>query len=187
MRVLRLLIFMIYLFSNKFLKKPINFIKKYSDITFLTLDYRFLVSKSFDILFQQILIISLVMMLNQEGLSTLAISLIFAVMFGFGHVPILKIHKGLFGYFYLVASLISSFLFPYLIINYTYGFIYTYIAHWMFYTNSGIFFWIIKKDETIADNLNINKEKLEEIKTTQISPKIMEEIIKPEFKKQEEN
>ena len=136
--------FLAYFFSNRFLKKPIEFLKKYSNLSYLRLDYRYLISKSFEIFFQQILIISLVFMLNNLGLNIAYITVIFAFLFGFGHIPMMKLQKGFFGIFIFVASILASFFFPFLILNFQYGFVYTYILHWLFYTNTGVLFWIVE-------------------------------------------
>jgi hypothetical protein len=160
--------FLEFFFSNRFLTKPIKFIEKFSEVTFLRMDYRYLISKSFDILFQQLLIIVLILIMYKSGMGIILITVIFSFLFGFGHVPIIKIHKTFFGYFYLAASLFSSFLFPYLIIHFKYGFIYTYIAHWLFYTNSGIFFWILKSEKDIAKERKIPESTVKEITNVQV-------------------
>ncbi len=136
--------FLSYRFANKYLIKPAEKLLKYADNYYLHLDKRYIISKSFDILFQQILIIALVFLLRNNGLNLLWISILFAIMFGIGHIPALKVDRSLFGLVIFVASLLSSFLFPYLIITFKYGFVYTYMAHWLFYTNTGVLFWIIE-------------------------------------------
>jgi hypothetical protein len=152
--------FLTYFFSNKFLKKPAKFLEIYSHIHYLHLDYRYLFSKSFEIFFQQILIISLVFLLQQKGLNLYWISFVFAILFGFGHLPMIKLQKGFFGLMIFISSIAASFFFPFLILNFEWGFIYTYILHWLFYTNSGILFWIVKSDffEKFLERI-ISKEK----------------------------
>jgi len=138
--------FLVYFFSNRFIKKPIKFLEKYSNVSYLHLDYRYLISKSFEIFFQQILIVSLVFLLKAQGFDLVWITIIFALMFGFGHIPMIKLEKNFFGILIFIAAMFSSFLFPYLILNFQYGFIYTYIAHWLFYTNSGVLSWIANSE-----------------------------------------
>ncbi len=136
--------FLIFFLTNKYLRKPIEFIDKYSTVHFLKMDYRYLLSKSFEIFFQQVLIITLVFILYYQNFSLTWITIIFMIMFGFAHIPRLKIGRDIFGLIIFVASIISSFLFPYLVLNLRYGYIYTFILHWLFYTNKGILFWIMK-------------------------------------------
>jgi len=150
--------FLSYYFSNNFLKRPVELLGKYSGVDFLKLDYRYLLSKSFEILYQQVLIIVLVLILHGFEISLIYITIIFAVMFGFGHIPALRLHKDIFGLIIFLAALSSSFLFPYLILNFKYGFIYTYIAHWLFYSNTGILFWLL------------NQKSVEKVKVLIIKP-----------------
>lgn len=172
--VFSLINFLAFFLTNKYILKPIEFIEKYSKVHFLHMDYRYLLSKSFEIFFQQILIISLVFILNTNGFNIFWITFIFMCLFGFAHIPMLKIGEGLFGLLILIASIFSSFLFPYLILNFEYGYVYTFILHWLFYTNTGILFWIIKsrqlkKVRNIADNKiqevhEIASDKIQEVK-----------------------
>ena len=150
--------FLTFFISNNLLRKPIEFLEKYSNVDFIKMDYRYLVSKSFEIFFQQVLIISLVFLLHNQGLNIILITLIFIVLFGFAHIPILRLRKDFFGYLIFIAAMFSSFFFPILIINFKYGYVYTYILHWLFYTNTGVLTWIIKSrpvkkivDEKIKD------------------------------------
>jgi hypothetical protein len=136
--------FLTYFFSNKFLKKPVQLLEKYSEISYLDLDYRYLISKSFEIFFQQILIVALVFLLHEQGFDIYWITFIFALLFGFGHLPMIRLQKGFFGLLVFVAAMAASFFFPFLILNFEWGFIYTYILHWLFYTNSGVLFWIVE-------------------------------------------
>ena len=139
------IIFLTYFVSNKLLIKPVEFIEKYSTAPFLELDYRYIVSKSFEIFYQQLLIIALVYSLDEVGLNLTMITLVFAVMFGLSHIGSLKYHKNIFGIIILFSAILSSFFFPYLILKFKYGFIYTYIAHWLFYSNTGLLFWLMNQ------------------------------------------
>jgi hypothetical protein len=154
--------FLTYFFSNKFLKKPIHILEKYSDISYLDLDYRYLVSKSFEIFFQQILIVALVFLLNEQGINLYWITLIFAILFGFGHLPMIRLQKGFFGFLVFVASIAASFFFPFLILTFEWGFIYTYILHWLFYINSGVLFWIVQSRyfEDSIDKIKSEEKKI---------------------------
>lgn len=135
--------FLTYFLSNKFLKRPYKLIEQYPKVLVIKMDYRYLVSKSFDILYQQIIIIILILLLAKSGLGILQITIVFSILFGIGHVPIIKFENDFFGFLTLIASFTASFLFPILILNFQYGFIYTYILHWLFYTNVGLLSWLM--------------------------------------------
>lgn len=154
--------FLAFFLSNKYIRKPIELVEKYSTVHFLSMDYRYLLSKSFEIFFQQILVISLIVILHNQGLGIIWITIIFTFLFGFAHTPMLRIRKDIFGIIIFIASICSSFLFPFLILTFNYGFVYTYILHWMFYTNTGILFWLIKSRE-VREIKKIADEKIKEV------------------------
>jgi hypothetical protein len=139
-----------YDFIKKRFKKPLQFFEKYSKLPFLHLDKRYLVSKSLEILYQQILIVILVFILKDLSINIFMITFVFAVLFGFGHLAALVLYKSFFGKLVFIASIFASLIFPYLILNFRYGFVGTYLLHLYFYTSSGILFWAI-------DNILQNK------------------------------
>jgi len=123
------------------LPRPIKFLDKYSKVAFIKHDYRFLASKSFEILYQQILIALLAIWLYDLGLPLYQIVILFAIIFGLGHVYLLIDQGKFFGLFFTIASILSSVVFPVLILKVEYGFVYSYVIHWLFYIISGIYFW----------------------------------------------
>ena len=93
--------------------------------------------KSTDILFQQLLIIALVLSLAEQKYSIRKISLYGAILFGsthilliFGEVPV--------GYVIRFAISAAAFgaIFPYLILRVPNGLAYSYIVHWLYYAVS---------------------------------------------------
>lgn len=133
-----------YFLSHRLLKKPVEIIEKYSNLPFLSLDYRYMISKAFEIFYQQILIIVLIYILRYDGFSIFWITVAFVFLFGFAHLPALRLyHETWFGILIFLSALFSAFFFPYIILNFSYGFVYTYITHFLFYTNSGILFWLV--------------------------------------------
>lgn len=137
-----LLAFLTYYFSPKYLSRPHQFIEKYKDQYFIRMDYRYLVSKSFDILFQQTLIAVMVILLSLQGLALSEIILPFVFIFGIIHVINIFVAGKLFGIYYLIASILGAFLFPILILSVEGGFLYSYALHFFFYTVSAVFFWV---------------------------------------------
>ena len=83
-------------------------------------------------------------------------------MFGFGHMPMVKLSQGIFRFIIPFAGILSAFFFPYIILNFKYGFIYTYIIHLLFYTNTGLLFWLIKsrKSKEIGKKVFQESEKI---------------------------
>jgi len=73
---------------------------------YMNLDSKYLFSKGFEIIYQQMLIVVLVFVLKDAGLNLFMITLIFTIVFGFGHLAALVLYKGLFGYFIFIASIL---------------------------------------------------------------------------------
>lgn len=136
--------FLIYKFVNKHFTKPSRLINKFKTVEILSLNTTFLLSKSFEILYQQIYIWLLIIWLNDYGFNGLSISLMLSIMFGIGHLLLFAKMGKLFTLIYSVAAVIASFMFPYLVMNVNYGFLYSYILHTYFYTFLGVSFWVFK-------------------------------------------
>lgn len=132
----------VYYLSHKYLQRPTQLIEKYHHQHFIKMDFRYLVSKSFDILFQQVMIVVMVMWLSQQNYSLRDIILYFLLLFGLVHLFALFPAGKIFGTYYLISSLIGAVIFPILILKVNYGFVYSYIVHFFFYSISSVFFWL---------------------------------------------
>ena len=132
----------VYSISHKYLQPPTRLIEKYPHQYFIKMDYRYIISKSFDILFQQVMIVIMVMWLSQQNHSLSEIILYFVLLFGLVHVFALFPAGKIFGTYYLIASLIGAVIFPMLILKVNYGFVYSFVIHVSFYSISSVFFWL---------------------------------------------
>ena len=90
--------------------------------------------KSIDILFQQLLIVALVLTLSARQFSIRRISLYCALLFGgshillaFGDVPWPYVLR------FMAAATAFGFAFPYLILRVPNGLAYSYVVHWLYY------------------------------------------------------
>ena len=95
--------------------------------------------KSIDILFQQLLVVALVLALAAHQCSLRQISVCCAIGFGlahallaFGGVPAAYVIR------FMVSAAAFGFVFPYLILRVPHGFAYSYIVHWVYYAISVI-------------------------------------------------
>ncbi len=131
-----------YKYVRAHFKKPNLLIRQNPNEFFLTLEYSYLISKTFEIMFQQIMIAALVVILSNLGFSLIETITIFALLFSIAHIPLFKTEGVFWAKYFLILSVASSVIFPLLILEVNYGFVYTYIIHWIFYPISGIFFWI---------------------------------------------
>jgi hypothetical protein len=136
-----LLAIVLYDVSRKKLQKPRFLLSQYPTQEFLKMDYRYLFSKTFDLLFQQTMIVIGVFLLRDAGFPTSLIMFWFFALFGLIHIPLIKTAGRLFGIYYLVAALVGAIAFPLLILHVPSGIVYSYSVHLLFYTVSSVMFW----------------------------------------------
>ena len=105
---------------------------------FLPLNLRYLVSKLFDITFQQTLILLLVATLARAGLSLKGV-VFCAVVSSAGRTLYLVNRNGiLFGGYFFAFSLLAGVVFPYAITRYRLGLSCTFSLHLFFYVFTGV-------------------------------------------------
>jgi hypothetical protein len=134
----------LYRLAVRHLRRPGKLIESNPREMFLRLDYRYLVSKSFEVLFQQIMIVLLVVTAWRQTGNLVGTMVIFAGVFALAHLPLLKLYgeqAGFFAKIYLAAALVSAVLFPVFILKVNLGFVYTYAMHSMFFTVLALWFW----------------------------------------------
>ncbi len=90
--------------------------------------------KSVEILFQQLLVVALVLVLSAQRYELRKISMYCAVLFGGTHI-LLAFGGVPFGYVvrFMVAAAAFGLLFPFLILRVPNGLAYSYIVHWVYY------------------------------------------------------
>lgn len=133
---------LIYWYARKKLEHPTDLIERNNSQNFIKLDYRYLASKTCEIMFQQTCIIILVLLLEKAGLSLIQIMVSFSLLFSLAHFPLLLTGQHSWALYYIIFSALSGFIFPPLILKLPSGFIYSFIVHWLFYTLAGVGFWI---------------------------------------------
>jgi hypothetical protein len=102
----------------------------------------FLVSKFLEVLFQQTLIILLTGFFTiRMRLSMKKTLFYFLIVFGTLHLLGLFV-SGIFGGVFLIGSIFAAMIFPYLISRVEYGFVYSYIIHYLFHVLIGPFAWL---------------------------------------------
>ena len=124
--------------------RPEQLIERNPYELFLTLDYRYLFSKSFELLFQQIMIVVLILTIHRMTATMIHVIVIYGVIFSLAHLPIypfIGTNEKAFRVFYIVASIASAVLFPLLILKIDCGFVYSYAIHLSFYTLAALILW----------------------------------------------
>lgn len=133
----------LYLYLPKRLNVSKEYFLRYPTRQFLQLDPRRLVFKTADIVSQQLLIVLLVLFLQDAGLRLPQVILAFAIIFSAFHVPLTLFEKGKWPAWYFTAfAMLSAVVFPILILKVQYGFVYSFIIHWVFYTATAVGFWM---------------------------------------------
>lgn len=103
-------------------------------------DPSYLLSKIFEIMLQQVLVLILVLALWNQYHSLVKVSLIYAELFLIAHlfllvqgyaVPYVALYSG--------AAIVSALMFPALILRVPSGFVYAYMLHWAFYVWLAVF------------------------------------------------
>lgn len=132
----------VYLLFPAFLPPPTALIRKNPDMFFLYLDLRYLFSKLFDILFQQVLLFLLVFLLRRREFSVARICAICCAVFGAAHLYLIRRNGLAMGGYFLVAAIAAGLLFPYLLIRCRRGLVYTFSLHLLFYIATGSLCWL---------------------------------------------
>lgn len=123
-------------------RRPDGLIARHPEEFYLRMDYRYLAPKAFEILFQQLVIVVLTLLLAGKGLSLTGVVLGFLCIFGLLHLPMLRMVGKTVGLSYGIASVTLAAVFPILILRVDSGFIYSYTAHWFFYTIAALVAWV---------------------------------------------
>jgi hypothetical protein len=134
----------LYRVAHLRLARPQQLIERNPYELFLTLDYRYLLSKSFELLYQQVMIVLLILSIHDLTPALLHVVVIYGIVFPLAHLPIypfIGTNEKTFRVFYLVASVVSAILFPVLILKVDFGFVYTYAMHLSFYTLAALVLW----------------------------------------------
>ncbi len=131
----------IYALCPRHFRRPDGLIARHPEEFYLRMDRRYLVSKSFEVLFQQLVIAALTLLLASTGLTMTGIVLAFLCLFGLLHLPMLRLVGRGPGLYYALAATTGAVVFPVLILRVHYGFVYSYTAHWFVYVLAGVLAW----------------------------------------------
>jgi len=120
---------------------------------FILPHYKFLISKSFEILFQQVMFVSLAIFLHKHIPGLLLLFGILIVVYVVAHLPILKFFKKVvFGWYFTCASALAAVVFSFLILFAPDGPFLSYGLHWLFYLVSAAFLWNSSTAQKLIEN-----------------------------------
>jgi hypothetical protein len=107
----------------------------------LQLDYRFIVTKAFDIMFQQTFFMVSIYYLFNNNVSKKIDMFLFGLYTMLIHVPILLANSPM-GKIFLFSSFFAGIIFSYCITKSKKGFLYSYMIHFGFYVLLAVVFWL---------------------------------------------
>lgn len=116
-------------------------VRRAPHVYWLRMDWRYLVSKTFEIAFQQTMLVSLVLLLAAHGLSAAQITAIAVPVFGIVHLPIARLVGRFFGFYYLASALVAAAIMPAVVLWKSDGWVYSFTLHFLYYLGSQLAFW----------------------------------------------
>lgn len=140
-----------YWITNK-LQYPKEFIRQNPYLYFAPLDWRHIVSNSFIILFQQVLIVAIISIMQKIDLSVVNIIFILIVLSFIVHIPLTKKLGKFWGWYFAIFSMIAAVLYPILILYVPDGVVYAFIIQSVYYSLSGIGVWLIHQHKTTSSS-----------------------------------
>lgn len=150
--------FLIMFFSITFfiywlLRNFTEFRRGISGFEYTYIKYSFLVSKGFEILLQDLLLISLLYIFRVNFISNnIYFVLAFTLFFGLVHLPLVIIKPGRGSWFLVIVCFTLGIILPLIYLLDNFDFIYLYIAHWLFYIIGGIFYRVAEPFRNVLDD-----------------------------------
>ena len=96
------------------------------------------ITKTCDILFQQVFIYGILKKLKQFQFSNKVTIELFSICFFIIHLPLILSLK-MYAFYFIVPSLFAGFIFSYFILNYRFGLVLAFAVHFCFYLSIGIY------------------------------------------------
>ena len=112
----------------------------YENVHFAYTSLQYLVSKSADILLQQIMFTAFVLSMTAWGYSLQRIQVFAAILLGLLHLYTLYSLPIIIGAVFILAATASGICWPFLLLRCRRGLLFNYMSHWFFYVVMGIFF-----------------------------------------------
>lgn len=118
----------------------LSLLKQYPQVHFAYLSNRYLLSKSFDILFQQLALSLYIWTMLIRGIELFRVQIITAATMGLVHLHTFLAMPPVVCTGFVVASFFAGYFWPAILDRYKHGIIYNYISHWIFYLLIGVGF-----------------------------------------------
>jgi hypothetical protein len=127
-------------------KEPDRLAKANPDQQFLLIEDKYLLSKTGDVLFQQLVAGILILLLSKAGLPFDVLVPIFAGIFFLSHLHMFLSTRVIWALYFSMFATLGGFVLPFLILNVEGGIYYAIAIHMLWYVGSGAFFGFLEND-----------------------------------------
>lgn len=127
-------------------KEPDRLARANPDQQFLLIEDTYLLSKTGDVIFQQIVAGILILFLAKAGMSFEMLVPVFAGIFFLSHLHMFVSTRPIWAAYFTVFATLGAFVLPFLILNVEGGVYYGIAIHTLWYVGSGAFFGFLEND-----------------------------------------
>lgn len=127
-------------------KEPDRLAKANPDQQFLLIDDKYLLSKTGDVLFQQLVAGILILLMARSGIPFDTLVPIFAGVFFLSHLHMFLSTRVIWALYFSIFATLGGFVLPFLILNVEGGVYYAVAIHTLWYVGSGAFFGFLEND-----------------------------------------
>jgi hypothetical protein len=136
----------IYSRLQVFDKEPDRLAKANPDQQFLLIDDKYLLSKTGDVLFQQLVAGILILLMFKAGMPFDTLVPVFAGIFFLSHLHMFLSTRIIWALYFSLFATLGGFVLPFLILNVEGGVYYAIAVHMLWYVGSGAFFGFLEND-----------------------------------------
>jgi hypothetical protein len=127
-------------------KEPDKLAKANPDQQFLLIEDKYLLSKTGDVIFQQIVAGILILLLAKAGVPFETLVPVFAGIFFLSHLHMFMTTRVIWALYFTIFATLGGFVLPFLVLTVEGGIYYAIAIHMLWYVGSGAFFGFLEND-----------------------------------------
>ena len=140
--ILLVSIALVYYLIKKYYNHPNVVIKTNPRAECFLLDYKYILTRTLDIINQDLLLFIFVIILHVSSFNDISISILVALTFGLGHIYVVLKRGKKIGLLTIIIGIIASYIIPLLALHTSCGIFIGISIHWLFYLVLGITPWL---------------------------------------------
>ncbi len=133
---------LVYIAAPLVIATPHAAIAAHPKAEFIHFHFFYMITKSCEILFQQMMIFILVRKLHDSFESKMKVIGVMMVLFGVAHTPLFFLDTINWGVFFTLSGTMAGATFSWILLYLKRGVPIAFFVHWLFYLISGCYFWI---------------------------------------------